>query len=438
MNLNKNHPSKQDEDPRFHSSFQHHELAKNFLHISIVLSPSCRSCFVEYDFQRKPTLKVKEGEEPETKKMKVSFDSSLLKDQTMTDGDCLTIEEIKTIIQKAIPPQVGLTTQIKQKQECPQLHEDYLSSPIGQVVHEYHSKDGSQYVLSLACGSSTETQTYHTSIQNIAMWFIETADAVDVSSTEDGGFWKVLYLFQKHTLPLTSLNDNSDDKNKEQDSSSHSHQYSLVGYTTLFHFHAPFKKPKGGIVMRICQYLILPPYQQSGHGKEMMQCVYQIAKSSSDTKENIVEVNVEDPAPGMIHLRDVLDYQMLQSSQNWERLIPTQLGKEDVFTVLSEQNVMKIASEFKITMLQVQRAYEMVKLYQLLSPSFSDHDKKPSPIAEKQYRIMVKKRLLKTCKEEIGACGDKERQKEKLGQLFDELYLHYNRIVKKRNACKEK
>jgi histone acetyltransferase 1 len=66
---------------------------------------------------------------------------------------------------------------------------------------------------------------------------------------------------------------------------------------TVFHFLSPFKKPKPGTIARVCQVLILPPYQRVGHGKVLLQQLYDIAH---DTSNDIVEINVEDPAPVLV------------------------------------------------------------------------------------------------------------------------------------------
>merc|ERR1712194_651158 len=96
--------------------------------------------------------------------------------------------------------------------------------------------------------------------------------------------------------------------------------YSLAGYITLLHVHSPFRKPPG-IIVRICQALILPPYHRAGHGSAMLHSLYACAESKNDATFtssfsgiDILEINVEDPAPAFVALRDFTDYQRFLST----------------------------------------------------------------------------------------------------------------------------
>lgn len=77
--------------------------------------------------------------------------------------------------------------------------------------------------------------------------------------------------------------------------------YYIVGYTTLYQFfHYP-----SSYRLRLSQILILPPYQRSGHGRYLLQQVYQDARINPQ----YVEINIEDPSPGFQRLRDTMDLQ---------------------------------------------------------------------------------------------------------------------------------
>jgi GNAT superfamily N-acetyltransferase len=54
--------------------------------------------------------------------------------------------------------------------------------------------------------------------------------------------------------------------------------------------------------MRVCQALILPPYQGRGLGRQMLLQVYRVAAE----RDSVVEVAVEDPAPGFQRQRDAV------------------------------------------------------------------------------------------------------------------------------------
>jgi histone acetyltransferase 1 len=70
---------------------------------------------------------------------------------------------------------------------------------------------------------------------------------------------------------------------------------------TLFHFMAPFHKPNPGIIVRICQALVFPPYQGQGHGKRMMQILYDILHGKFQQKAYgnavrtpLAQINIEE------------------------------------------------------------------------------------------------------------------------------------------------
>jgi hypothetical protein len=119
------------------------------------------------------------------------------------------------------------------------------------------------------------------------------------------GEWEVLYLFRQEGGTAAQC---------------------FVGYLTIFIFNNPLK----GQGLRICQILILPPFQRqgtsrlggvwlelcsglmviyvwAGHGARMLRWVYESARS----RELVFEVTVEDPAPTFSMLRNGVDLQDL-------------------------------------------------------------------------------------------------------------------------------
>lgn len=201
------------------------------LDINVYLSPSWEKCCVSYEA------------------------SGGVED---SEASCMPKAEILEKLNKALP---AATTVIDAPESTSSFENDFLPSPIGSILHEYkrHSKadnseDDATFVLTLGTGTDTKVSEFHTNIQNLALWFIESADNVDISSQNDGN-WKVLYLFCKHTES----------------------KYSLAGYMTLFLFNCPFKRPKSGVILRVCQALVLPSYQRCGHGREMLNAIYRVS-----------------------------------------------------------------------------------------------------------------------------------------------------------------
>jgi len=276
------------------------------------------------------------------------------------------------------------------------VQDDYLRNLIGKAIKTYTRKVGNtehEFVLTLADGD--QAADYHSQVQNLALFFIESADGINLRSSNGGGYWKAMYLFQKHGT----------------------RKYALCGYMTLFHFNAPFKKPKPGVVVRICQALLLPPYQRMGHGKVMMRAVHTVAASTTE----IVEINVEDPAPGFVSLRNRVDYELLaESMDSRDPWLPPKYTKDGDFSVLSDADLSNAAAMGRITTRQMQIAYELFKL------------QSTSATTEKKFRLMVKKRLLKTHREEVSACKTKEERQAQLDEIFQDVYAGYLAVLKRK------
>lgn len=412
-----------------HPSFKRFQLDDGIssrVDIHVKLSPSCVTCQVDVQ-TIEDDITHSEGEPLSKKAKTVRFEQSC--DDVNRPEKKLDLSDILLQLSSALPAISSVHVngaefnrfQIKLKSE---VMPQYLNCPVGHIIKSYRRKlkdtsDDGKFIMTIAKGTNQQVHTYHNSIQKLAKLFIETADDVDIGDENDG-FWSVLYLFREHDL--------SHDGAKNSDS----FQYSLAGYITLFHFHAPFKKPKSGIILRVCQALILPPYQRSGHGSDMLQSVHEYADQYSVDGQQIVEVNVEDPAPGFVALRDSIDYQRyskyLESTPSYQSY-GAAIVDENFFSPLSEDKLQMIATELKITKRQAQIVYEIHKLAQLVKWK---HDADSNSIQDKetQYRLMVKKSLRALRKEELGACdGGKEGQKRLLDQWFQTASAHYHKLL---------
>lgn len=400
-----------------HSSHVHHEVATQELQIGIKLSPSCRKCMVEIQVDegesdagraaKRPRLEKTsnvvntaaatndnaEDATPIKSEKRVTFQEP---EETAAEAEAspMSLDEIQAFLSKALPTIVSSDTAAA---------DDYLTAPIGRVMKEFQRND-MNFVISIASGP--DAVDYHNQVQKLALWFIENADCVDLASSEGGGYWKVLYLFRKHAPT----------------------KYSLVGYITLFHFHAPFKKPKSGTVARVCQVLILPPYQRMGLGKALLKQVYDMARNDDN---DIVEINVEDPAPACTLLRNRLDYDMLKESfasdSPWldsTNYSATDVSSPDFFKPLSDADAIPAGAVACITPRQVQIAYELYKL------SLLPEQDCPEDLLKK-YRLFVKKRLVRVHREELGGCASKEEKQALLAKIFDETLEQYNMILKR-------
>lgn len=394
-----------------HASHRNEDTASFELDLRIRLAPSCRSCQVKIYRTPVSPPKSQSHEPPASKKVKFSVDCP----STAEIDTPLMEEEIQNLIAKALPSRT--TT------ELDTVANDYLHEPIGKIVSKYSRSDKSSeasmdFVVSIADGASAEP--YHSKVQRLALWFIENADDVDVSSTE-GGFWKVAYIFQKHPPEP---------------------KYSMVGFVTLFHFSAPFHKPIPGTIVRICQALVLPPYQGQGHGKRLVDCVYDYAHEKFDldsagTPLPIVQVNVEDPAPGFVALRNKVDLALLSSHPEWwpataaDVMTHADNDMRPSFVGLTTSEAQDVSAVSKLTPRQVQFVHEALtlrRLHQLVEHEKGGDDEQED--LEKSFRLMVKKRLNREHKEEMGAYPTKDEKKAFLAKLFDEEYARLSVLCK--------
>jgi histone acetyltransferase 1 len=433
----------------------------------VFLSPSCQSCDVqllidtcsEGNNENEASKKRKIIEDDGKPTKKVCFDLPQTSDAPCRNETSNGLSSSRTIkmqpneilerLGKALPTMDGHIVidgkeSLKQKSSpCDQVHDQYLAAPIGTKIREY--KRGDDIFLLCVAEPSESACSYHNQIQKLGLWFIETADGVDLKNT-DGGTWKVLYLFHQHEL-------NCQSEKREA-------RYSLAGYITLFSFYSPFRKPQPGLVMRICQALILPRYQRAGHGRKMLHTIYDLAHQIFDTKEKgqepIREINVEDPAPAFTALRNSVDFQLLFrhgldqsdfvdggkglfSDTNKFSAVPETYLCEERFENINERDLQEIALTSKLTRGQIQIAHEIFKLgkrdtrlSQIKSISIEEEERKERmENVQKQYRLMVKRRLNQTHKEDLGACESKEDKKAKLEELFVEALQQYQTILGK-------
>ncbi len=289
-------------------------------------------------------------------------------------------EEILSCIDPAIPQEVdvlsvGGTT----------LGEFQSGSEEFEIRRVTHKNQGACELLS-AC-------------EKLAMWFIETADSVDFKDDK----WEALFVFKKAPA---------------------GQQPDLVGYTTLY----TFLNPVLGAKLRICQALILPKYQKRGIGRELISAVYRECK----VRPNVVEVTVEDPAPGFQRLRDVTDTEWYLKHSAAEESNLNGYDKhskqvtEDIFSVDSSYCA-RAAHGLKITKAQVELVVDVLQ-YLLVTThqnKIGDKDISGSSIPDlKRWRLGQKRKLLKKYPELKNL--EKSEMQEELETLYQK---HLERIT---------
>lgn len=474
-----------------HKSHENHGTAASQLEIRVMLSPSCRKCCV--DAIRTESNSDEHGNgsdgEPGAKRRRTSLDSEF-QQQTTTLSPGGTSGETKEQDMKTVSSSSESTSHLPMKDSeimgalCKALptiasrdddrsnvKDCFLSEPVGDILEEYWipattkavgnlSKSDSiendkipsskNFVITIADGRLPHVSEYHRSVQKLALFYIENADNVDVANDGDGGFWKIMYIFQKHDGDSDDVDVDANDIEKKRS------RYSLVGYFTLFHFVALFHKPHPGLILRICQALILPPFQGQGHGRRLLQAVYDLAHKDSGQASasegdsqyrNIIQVNVEDPAPAFVALRNKMDLKLVREHYEkwnwsekgsiWTSDLCQSLAPHDklalFFSAMAEKEASEMSVKAKITPKQIHIANELLKLKAIHAASseqqrdrISNADK---DTIERLFRLMVKRRLNKEHRDELLEQPTKDGQKELLAKLFDKELKGYERIL---------
>ena len=147
---------------------------------------------------------------------------------------------------------------------------------------------------------------------------------------------------------------------------------SIVGFSSCYPYYHYHKTQQGQVRLRISQFLILPPYQNSSHGAKLYDTMWESFLSDSSVRQ----VAVEDPSDVFDDLRDKRDLARL------ERL---GIFSSDSFKApVSRAWINAQHAEQKMTPRQFQRCMEMALLKRLDSSNAEDL---------RNYRLQVKGRL---------------------------------------------
>jgi histone acetyltransferase 1 len=355
------------------------------------------------------------------------------------DEEEWTLDHVRTVLEPFLPP--SSPTAASRDRGDDQNSGQFLPAPIGKEVTSYTmtttkgNGQSNSFVVTIA--TAAECATYHSGVQKLAYWFIDAASDIDL--TESSTEWKVLYLFQKHE--------------NEKDTTA----YSLVGFMTLYHFASPFRKePAAGCIVRVCQALVLPPYQRRGHGQRMLESVFRYAQSSIPTTttpdadaEPIVEVNCEDPAPGFQLLRTVVDYErFVTEGRTWfNENDPIDNDNKNADPAANDNNNNQSSSKWLLkplresmklsalqrsltTATQIQKVYE-IELLRSLEQQQPPPPPKDADALMQQYKTIVRSRLGKDHADELIALDEANEASVRLEELV-RLELEHHATVLRR------
>ena len=98
----------------------------------------------------------------------------------------------------------------------------------------------------------------------------------------------------------------------------------------------------------------------------------------------------------------------------------------------SDTQAMDLSTKMKITVPQIHIVNDLIKLQTMMNemPLGAQAKGTNKEELERLFRLMVKKRLNKEHREELGALESKDEQKALLAELFEEQLKGYQRVLK--------
>lgn len=247
-------------------------------------------------------------------------------------------------------------------------------SPPGVCVKRY-TRGGQNYEVWAGSLLDRRMRTLVDSIQILILFFIEGGQFVNLEEADwTLDRWRVYLTYQKSARPPTPT----------------ASPYSFVGYATTYRFYKFLKPdrtndgprftfpstetitPKDlSSRLRISQFLITPPYQNSGHGSALYQAIYGEVMGDN----TVLEMTVEDPSEEFDKLRDMNDFDTLEpqfkaadiklNSSPFASLDRGRLKSVPTAKLLDLETLQGIRSRNKIASRQFARMVEMYLLAQI-------------------------------------------------------------------------
>lgn len=167
---------------------------------------------------------------------------------------------------------------------------------------------------------------------------------------------------------------------------------------------------------RISQFLILPPYQNKGHGSELYKVMFQ----HWNNDKTISEITVEDPNESFDDLRDRNDLELLYNSGFFNELPSSALDSNGF--LVTDSWITEKQKSYKLEKRQFNRLLEMIMLY------------------EKQdafYELQVKRRIYLKNYESLCDIEDEDDRKKAIDDSYKLVTEDYQRILSICNFLKQ-
>jgi len=188
---------------------------------------------------------------------------------------------------------------------------------------------------------------YLVRVQTMLVYYIETSNFIDHEDPQ----WTHYFLYEKRKQGNSEF------------------RYITIGYLSVYNYYAYPDKTR----TRVSQILILPTYQNMGHGGELVEAVYKDACQNP----RVIDVTAESPSIEFIKLRDYVTTKMCTSLSMFK---DRSIIKKGFTSELAKEAL----SKFKLPKSQTRRCYEVIRLAYTNQNNTDEW---------KDYRLDLKKRF---------------------------------------------
>ncbi|CAG8575354.1 7130_t:CDS:10 [Diversispora eburnea] len=287
--------------------------------------------------------------------------------------------------------------------------------PMGEKISEYRiDNDNSDKVYEIykATFKTPRFKEFHKRLRIFVLFYIEAGSYID----EDEDHWEVMLVFEKkniggtytynlvgfctmylfYYLPRTKKNRENNENNYENNGNHHMNEDLNENFSNCEknkrHLLQITNNQDVSILNNISQFIILPHYQQEGHGGKLYQTIYQYCLLDPRIRQLV------DPSELFSEIRDKCDMRYLREMKALEGLVAPVDKKR-----------------------QMHRCIE-IELLQNLN--------KRDPVAYKAYRLQVKQRVYNWNKELLDQISREERL-QKLDETFKGIEEEYQQLILK-------
>lgn len=294
------------------------------------------------------------------------------------------------------------------------LQDDAQFNPPGEKVHQFIGRrlaqepDTPRTFEVFSAGVDTPgLRDFHERLQTFLLWYIDAASYIDT----DDSHWRFFLCFERY-----------------RGDASGEECVAIAGYATVYDYYAY----PNHVRPRISQFLVLPPFRGRGIATQLLQSIY----NTYETRDDVVDITVEDPSEEFARVRDALD---CVRCRRLVEFAPARLTSASSTTTEGFSGEMKIVAQrrLKLCAAQSRRVYEILRL------GATDITQSE---ARRAYRLDVKRRLYQPYHKEDGqmkklervmrpaelalSVTSREQRHEQLERLYQQLEACYLRTIK--------